>query len=581
MPYGLGIDLGTSCTVAAISRIGTGSAVPEIVALGVDKPGMPTVLHCADDGTVLVGAAAEALVLRDPERVFRGFLHRGTGAAGVDAQWLSAQVVRSVVDAVTAREGGPPQRITLAHSPAWGPDECHLLAEALDQVDLPDVALVPAPVAAAEACLAGGGAAGVPVAVYDLGATFCASVLRRAGNGFALLPGAVLAGGGGARFDELVLEWVLDELGEQVAVADLDDHAVLAGMAGLVTNCVAAREALGARTEVTIPVSLPGLDTAVRLSRGELASLVEPTLRDTVAALRSALSAANVTPAAVGTVLVIGGCTAMPQVTRLLTAELGRPVTVPADPALAVARGAAVLAAPVPSTVVLAGPGTAALAGPGTAPLPVSPAEPGLALLAESLGFPASSAFPASPAPPAVPADQPVAAARSARRTRTPLAVAAGFLAVAAVVIPLTLLDGTGSRAEPSETASEHGEFGSPGGRDQAPANGGAGAGRAPTSDRTATTEAIRLPASTPGAPATRTGTRPTTGPAPRQPTVPATSSTSPAPTPSPTLTPTPTPTTTSTSTPTPTSTPTSSPTSTTTPPPPPESSVPDPGTGE
>jgi hypothetical protein len=483
MPYGLGIDLGTSCTVAALMRAIAGNADPEVVSLGLDAPGVPTVLHVDDDGTMLIGPAAEPLVITDPDRVYRDFLRNfladdlradGGRRSSPDLQLrpatLTARLVRWMVDAVAQREGGPPQQITLAHPAAWGSAECGVLRAGLAEVGLPGVQFVPVPLAAAAAYYGGNSHRArdgdnshrarddETLAIYDLGATFTASVTRHGIDGTTMLgPPRVLDDGGGTRFDELVLTWVLDQLGDQLATADLADEVVLTGMARLLADCVAAREALHHRPEARIPINLPGLQTEVRLTADELSMLLEPTLRDTVAALREAISDAHLTPDNVDAVLVTGGCAHLPLVAALLGAELGRPVTVLAEPELAAARGIAFLARP--RTDVLPVGQALATPSPGdelpddrTEQLPVVP------VLADAWVGP----FPQVIEP----------AGRHRPRSRTLLAVAAGILAVATITVPLILLRAPDSGAEPSpsRSTSNHGDPAQGG----APAYGGA-----------------------------------------------------------------------------------------------------------
>jgi len=97
------------------------------------------------------------------------------------------------------------------------------------------------------------------VAVYDLGATFSASIARRDSAGFVLLGEPHVLEDGGGRFDEVVLARVFDELGDQVIAPDLDDPAVLAGVAQLLADCVAARAATRRAPVpmVTATVTLP------------------------------------------------------------------------------------------------------------------------------------------------------------------------------------------------------------------------------------------------------------------------------------------------------------------------------------
>ncbi|MCA1704294.1 MAG: hypothetical protein LC808_13950 [Actinobacteria bacterium] len=71
--------------------------------------------------------------------------------------------------------------------------------------------------------------AGDTVAVYDLGATFSASVMRSESTGLTLLGAPqVSEDGGGGWLDEAIFARVLGELGDQVAAPDLNDRAVLA-----------------------------------------------------------------------------------------------------------------------------------------------------------------------------------------------------------------------------------------------------------------------------------------------------------------------------------------------------------------
>ncbi|MGH3914458.1 MAG: Hsp70 family protein [Pseudonocardiaceae bacterium] len=518
MPYGLGIDLGTGGTVAAITR-GVGargsstqgistqgisqSAGTEVMALGADAAGIPTVLHLADDGTALVGPAAEALVLSDPDRVFRGFLHQIGEASGAEPSpaSLTARLIRWVVDAVADREGGPPEQIVLAHPAVWGVGECRAVHATLNEVGLPGVVFVPAPVAVAASSAAHCDGA---VAVYDLGTTFCASVARREDAGFVVLgEPQMIEDGGGARFDELVLARVLDELGDQLGAPDLDDPVVLAGMAALLRNCVAAREALCDRPEVTIPVSLPGLQAELQLTTDDLETLLNPTLRATVATLRATISAAALTPHDVDTVLVTGGCARMPQVARMLTTDLGRPVALLADPDLTAARGAALLAAQAnPSASLVARATTTA--SPAHTQMPVA-AQPSLTASVVTQPSQVRLDVPAQQLPavrelvetPASRLTEPQrSASRSRPRPRALLVVAAGLLAVTTVVLSFTLFGASGSGTESSTSKINNGDQGQ---GDRNPSSSGSGTPLVPP--ETVDSETVNIPISSPPLP--------------------------------------------------------------------------------
>jgi len=433
MPYGLGIDLGTSCTVAVISRIRVAGAGVEAVPLGTPVPAVSSVLYLGKDGSLLVGAAAEHLVLTEPDRVFRGFVRQVGEASPLDGRLrpevLTARLVRWIVDGVAAREGAQPDRIALTHPPGWGLRERQLAEDALLEVGIDDVSFVPAPVAAAAGWIAAEGLElADTVAVHDLGGMVDATVLARTGvaGGFAQLgTPRTLEDAGGAAFDEIVFAHVLDVLGDRVAAADLDDPAVLEGMARLFEDCVVAREALSASAAVAVPVTLPGVDTSVELTRSELEAMIRPALLDGVDALRGAVADAGLTMPELDVVLVTGGVAATPLVARLVADELGRPVVLPGDPLRAAAFGAAVAAS-----------GQWEVS---------SPSEP----VAAQLTDPTGSFSPLAAGPVGRPA-------RRRPRQRALLAAVAGVLAVAAAVIPLTITQG-GSSSVPSVAKDKDG----------------------------------------------------------------------------------------------------------------------------
>ncbi len=147
---------------------------------------------------------------------------------------------------------------------------------------------------------------------------------------------------------------------------DTDDPTVLGALARLRGDCAEAKEALSVDSDTSIPVLLPNVQTEVRITRGEFETMIRPALGDSVDALRRALRSAEVDPAEVSVVLLVGGSSRIPLVAQLVSAELGRPVAVDAHPKHSVALGAALAAA--------GGVGAAAPAPASPAPAPPAPA---------------------------------------------------------------------------------------------------------------------------------------------------------------------------------------------------------------
>ena len=359
MSYWLGIDVGTTFTAAAICRQ---SGVPEVVALGTRSTAVSSVLYLAPDGQVVVGEAAERRAVSDPDRVVREFKRRigdevpmVIGGQGYAAPEIAAMVLGWVIDRVAAQEGGPASGIVVTHPAGWGPYKISTMTAALHAAGLTSITFCTEPEAAAASyALASRIAPGATIAVYDLGGgTFDAAVVRKTGPTTLHVLGIPqgLDALGGADFDDAILGHVLAAV-PALTQLDPDDPATLAATAALRRDCTEAKEALSSDTEVTIPVLAPGVQTHVRLIRAEFEDMIRPQVEQTVEALRRALKSANVEPDDLDAVLLVGGSSRIPLVTQLISAELGRPVAIDADPKAAIALGAALSALPTPTTDV-------------------------------------------------------------------------------------------------------------------------------------------------------------------------------------------------------------------------------------
>jgi actin-like ATPase involved in cell morphogenesis len=414
------VDLGTTYTAAGLWRAGRA----QVADLGGRTTAIPSVLFLREDNVVLVGDAAVRRGITEPERVVREFKRRFgddvpllLGEREVSAPELAGQLLRFVIGAVAEREGGPPAYVTLTHPATWGVHRRQLLITAAQAAGLPEVGLVPEPVAAAvHYASAERLAPGAVVAVYDLGGgTFDATVVRKTESGFAIA-GAPTGDDelGGVDFDQAVMDHVAATLGVRWRTLDQDDPAVLAGLAQVREHAVQAKEALSSDVEASIPVILPGVTREVRITRGEFESAIRIRVLRTVEILGRALDAASVSTSDVHAALLVGGSSRMPLVSRLISSELGIPVAVDEHPKYAVCLGAAIaagarLAPPAPTRPAAPVPAPGRPAGPAGPAGPATPAP----------GFPAprpgSAAIPVPPPPGPPTPESPLGPAPAAR----------------------------------------------------------------------------------------------------------------------------------------------------------------------
>lgn len=352
MTYALAIDVGTTFTAAAVWRDGRAEAV----GLGGQAVAVPSVLFLRDDGVMLVGEAAEARSVTEPDRVAREFKRRFgddvpmvLGDTPVTPTDLVADMIRFVVDKVREREAQPPSYVLLTCPATWSDYRRGLMEKAAGLAGLGhgEVGLLDEPTAAATYYAAQERLdPGDLLAVYDLGGgTFDATVLRKTAGGFEPLGEP---GGddeiGGVDLDQAVLDHVARAVGPSWYELDTADPATARALAAVHAAAVTAKETLSTDVRAEIPVILPGINLVVRITRDDLEDAARILTLRTVDALRRTVRGAGVEAADLRGVLLVGGSSRIPLVARTIEATIGVPVAVDTHPKLAICLGGAIAA---------------------------------------------------------------------------------------------------------------------------------------------------------------------------------------------------------------------------------------------
>jgi hypothetical protein len=343
----LGVDLGTSSTVAFLRRAG---GPPEPVLFD-GAPLLPSAVHAGDTGGLrdfLVGRDAVHAARAHPER-FEGNPKRriddGTVLLGVEVtvEALLGALLHRVVTEAHRIGGTAVTGATLCHPAAWGPGRRGTLlrAAAAAGLDPARVRLVPEPVAAAAFHLRRHGPAPADLLVYDLGAgTFDVAVVRAAGAAMEVLCSAGLDETGGQDVDAAIVDLLRRRSGSPQLWARLDNPGTVADRAArrqLWDDVRNAKEMLS-RTSSAV-LYLPLLDTDQILTRDDLEGLAAPLIQRTVAAVVATLAESPVPLRPLGAVILVGGASRMPLVATMLHRALGIAPTVIDQPELVVAAG--------------------------------------------------------------------------------------------------------------------------------------------------------------------------------------------------------------------------------------------------
>ena len=446
MTYQLGVDLGTTYSAAAIGRDGR----VEVTTLGTANPVMPSVVLLRADGEVLTGETAVRRGLSEPTRVAREFKRRlgdptplVLGGTPYGAEALMAHLLRGIVDTISEREGGRPDRVVLTHPANYGPYKIEQMREVARSagLDLATTEFLTEPQAAAISYATRNRVEpGEVVAVYDFGGgTLDIALVQRDDSGFRLIGRPEgMERFGGIDIDAAIVAFVDTQLDGAIAALDPNDPAVQAAVARLRDDCRSAKEALSGDTDTSISVSLPGLQTNVRLTRAELEDMVRPRIVETVESLDRAVRSAGLTFDRVSRVLLVGGSSRMPLVGEMIRQRTGRPISVDAHPKFAIALGAAAFGATHAT-------GSTPRVNPTPPPPPAAAPSPGAPTTPPP---PARQATPTAPPPPAAAAAQtftPVTAPVTKSTDTTKLYIAIGALAaVVLAIIGFVVLRGGG-----------------------------------------------------------------------------------------------------------------------------------------
>jgi molecular chaperone HscA len=364
----IGIDLGTTNSLVAIVDGGK----PVCLRDEADQTILPSVVHYAADGTVVVGAQAHDRLApefpRDTIASVKRFMGRGpadaeatrkltpyqfappagdgnvvrfavAGGRAVTPMEVSAEILRVLKTRAEGELGGPLDGAVITVPAYFDDGQRQATRDAGRLAGLEVLRLLNEPTAAAIAYGLDRQAEGT-FAVFDLGGgTFDISILKLEDGVFEVKATGGDSALGGDDFDRAIADALLEKWGLTDAAAH-DAKLVRRVLDG----ARAVKERLTTETEVPITFTLPDGGRTAKLTRTEMELLVEPLLMRCATPVRRALKDAEIEPAALSGVILVGGATRMPLVRQFVEKLFGRAPLADIDPDEVVALGAAVQA---------------------------------------------------------------------------------------------------------------------------------------------------------------------------------------------------------------------------------------------
>jgi molecular chaperone DnaK len=372
----VGIDLGTTNSLVAYIDSQTGQ--PKCIPGPYGDTLCPSIVSLDPDGSVIVGEAARHRLLTQPERTIYSVKRlMGRGPADVQSELklfpfridpssesvirvklgdrvftppeISAFILRELKNWAENYFGETVGRAVITVPAYFNDAQRQATKDAGKIAGLEVLRLVNEPTAAA---LAYGlhekpAAAGGRVAVYDLGGgTFDISVLKLISTGDGDIHQVLSTNGdthlGGDDIDNLLQSFVHEQILQEDQI-DFSPHGELAQQ--LRKALIAMKHQLSASESATLRFPLPNRAVFVHeFTRGAFEALIRPIVDRTMGPVKQALADAQLKPAEVDEVVLVGGATRTPLIRRTVQEFFDRKPHTELNPDEVVALGAAVQA---------------------------------------------------------------------------------------------------------------------------------------------------------------------------------------------------------------------------------------------
>ena len=359
----IGIDLGTTNSEVAVVRDGR----VEVLEIANGSRLLPSVVGLADDGALLVGEVARNQYTLYPERTVRSIKRRmgedlkvSMGGQEYMPQEISAMLLKHLKAVAELRLAETVQKAVITVPAYFSDVQRQATRDAGEIAGLEVTRIINEPTAAALA-YEGSAKGRKRILVYDLGGgTFDVSVVQLENDVVEVLASHGNNHLGGDDFDGKIVDYALTHLQDVQGVTPAQSQQA---MARIHRAAEAAKISLSdnpyARLEEEYLLEKAGapVHLSLELARDDYEEMIDAFIDETLQAAHTALDGAGMSVSQLDEILLVGGATRTPLISRRLEAELGLQPRAEVDPELCVAAGAAIQGAvigggPVSSVLV-------------------------------------------------------------------------------------------------------------------------------------------------------------------------------------------------------------------------------------
>jgi molecular chaperone DnaK len=343
----VGIDLGT--TYSAVSRYDRKSNKPVMIPNSFGKDVTPSVICFLDDGDILIGEDAKDMQGSGAgvnASAFKRNMGDGTIAVSFNgkdytAEELSGMLLKHMIADAEAATGEKIEEAVITVPAYFNDFQRTATIRAGESCGIKVAKIINEPTAAA-INYGYKHSDDKTVMVYDLGGgTFDVTIVKISKGNINVIgtDGNHLLGG--KDWDAAIVKYVCDQFIDEFDLDPRDDHAT---KNELIVAAEGWKKTLSIAENVSIPVSYQGYSAKYTLTRSEFESMTEYLLTTTRDVCTGLIESLDMVWADIDEILLCGGSTRMPAVSRFLKEMTKREVVAHQDTDLAVAKGAAITA---------------------------------------------------------------------------------------------------------------------------------------------------------------------------------------------------------------------------------------------
>jgi molecular chaperone DnaK len=345
MSYFIGIDLGT--TYSAIAYINT-EGKSEIITNSEGERITPSVVLFEDD-SIVVGSYAKTVAVSEGERVVQ-FIKRRMGSDyrinqnGRDytPEEISALILKKLKKDAEAFLNTTIRDVVIT-VPAYFDDKRRIATKTAGEIAGFNVLqIINEPTAAALEFSASWEVSNKTILVYDLGGgTFDITIMKINGKEVDV----IATGGdhelGGKDIDDCLIKYFQEEFKKATGFDPLNS---LAGQQELRSKAEETKKKLSSTPSTRVALNVEGRSAAFKITQSQFEELIDDIVFATDSNIQLVLEDAGLTAQDIDDVLLVGGSTRIPMVSKLLTRLIKKEPLRSVNPDEAVAQGAAIFA---------------------------------------------------------------------------------------------------------------------------------------------------------------------------------------------------------------------------------------------